>query len=121
MARDGFADVTPTNLEQFGSLRITFHGDWTKPRTQFVRIAQVGNPNAHHISKTTWSNAATANDNVIKAFRTALGSITKGLGLNVDDFVALETGRRIGITPNYEEARQSITGNATPTPFERDR
>ena len=108
VARKGFAELTPTNIPQFGPLRITFHGDWTKPATQFIRVEQVNNPNAHYISKLTWSNHGTANDNAIKAFREALGSITVGLGFNVDDFISLETGRRVAITRNYEQARQSL-------------
>lgn len=92
----GYADVVPPGTtSRFGTLRVTYHGLSQHPRTQFIRVEQLEGERAHHVTKLVWSSPNLVNEHTERAFRNALGAITKGLGFLPDELVSLRTGRGI--------------------------
>ena len=108
VAKHGFVDLSVPGAPYLPVVRVTFLGDWSKPERQFIRYTALNPNQSHYVYKATWSNGASANDHLIEGFRQALGNISAGLGNRVDEFVSRETGNRVLVTRNYEQARQTL-------------
>ena len=94
--RYGYADVVPPGTtSRFGPLRVTYHGLSQKPQTQFIKVAQLEGERAHHITKAVWSSPNLVNEHTERAFRNALGAITRGLGFTADQLISLRSGQGI--------------------------